>query len=172
MVCFSLSCRSASISFFFWVFFSRINKFFKRETVWSFLEILTFSSLNTGSCENPKFCVWVAIYQAPVFQMVNSAIHWINLYPIHNAIDFEKNIICWIMFYLVDSTIQHLNNLGKNRLKTTSNLETHFDFFVIFFLSFRLELNMELPSGQQQPIGTASAASAEQVLNYFNGWYT
>ena len=27
---------------------------------------------------------------------------------------------------------------------------------------------MELPPGQQQPIGTASAASAEQVLNYFN----
>ena len=27
---------------------------------------------------------------------------------------------------------------------------------------------MELPAGQQQPIGTASAASAEQVLNYFN----
>lgn len=72
------------------------------------------------------------------------------------------------MFYLVDSTIQHLNNLGKNRLKTTSNLETHFDFFVIIFFSFRLELNMELPAGQQQPIGTASAASAEQVLNYVN----
>ena len=27
---------------------------------------------------------------------------------------------------------------------------------------------MELPAGQQQPIGTASTASAEQVLNYFN----
>ena len=33
------------------------------------------------------------MYQAPGFQIVNSAIRWINLYPIDNAIDFEKNII-------------------------------------------------------------------------------
>ena len=36
--------------------------------------------------------------------------------------------------------------------------------FIFVLKNSRLELNMELPSGQQsQPIGTASAASAEQV---------
>ena len=64
------------ISFFSeFFFFCSINKCFKRETVWSILDILTLSSLNTGSCENPKVCVWVAIYQAIVVQMVNSTIH-------------------------------------------------------------------------------------------------
>lgn len=35
--------------------------------------------------------------------------------------------------------------------------------FALYFISFSLELNMELPAVQQQPIGTAST---EQVIVY------
>ena len=48
-------------------------------------------------------------YQALVVQTLNSAIHWINLYPADSAI-----LICWIIIYPVDSAIQCLNNRDQN----------------------------------------------------------
>ena len=48
-------------------------------------------------------------YQVPVVQKVDSAIHWINHYPVDNAISL-RNTIHWIAIYPVDSAIQLLNN--------------------------------------------------------------
>ena len=33
---------------------------------------------------------WIAIYLAPVVQKVDSAIRWINLYPVDSAISFPN----------------------------------------------------------------------------------
>ena len=50
--------------------------------------------------------------QASVVQKVNNAIHWINRYPVDNAIGFPSTIR-WIVIYPVDSGIQALNNRGR-----------------------------------------------------------
>ena len=45
------------------------------------------------------------IYQVPVVQTLDSAIHLIKIYSVDNAIGFPNT-------YLVDSAIQRLNNQG------------------------------------------------------------
>jgi len=51
---------------------------------------------------------------APVVQKVDSAIHWIYHYPVlDNAISFRNTYPMDSNFYLVDSSIQLLNNLGQ-----------------------------------------------------------
>ena len=44
--------------------------------------------------------------------MLDSAIHWINHYPVDSLIDFRNTYPHWIAIYPVDSTIQRLNNRG------------------------------------------------------------
>ena len=52
--------------------------------------------------------------QAPVVQKVDSAIHWINLCPVDNAIALCNHLSRhWIVIYPLDSAIQRLNNLGQ-----------------------------------------------------------
>ena len=51
-------------------------------------------------------------YQVPVVQKVDSAIHWINHYPVDNAVGL-RNTIHWIAIYPVDRVIQLLNNLDQ-----------------------------------------------------------
>ena len=52
--------------------------------------------------------------QAPDVQKVDSAIHWINLCPVDNAIALCNHLSRrWIVIYLLDSAIQRLNNLGQ-----------------------------------------------------------
>ena len=55
--------------------------------------------------------------QAPVVQKVDSAIHWINLYPVDSAIFIVSLILIhWIVIYLapvvqkLDSAIQQINH--------------------------------------------------------------
>ena len=50
---------------------------------------------------------------APVVQRVDSAIHWINVYPLDNAIDFPNARLLDID-YPLDSAIQRLNNRGQS----------------------------------------------------------
>ena len=45
--------------------------------------------------------------QAPVVEKVDSAIPWINLYPL-----VSQKLISWIVIYRVYSTIQLMNNPG------------------------------------------------------------
>ena len=47
------------------------------------------------------------IHQAPVVQMLDSAIHWINQLLVLLV------FIRWIVIYLVDTAIHRLNNWGK-----------------------------------------------------------
>ena len=55
------------------------------------------------------------IHLALVFQMLESAIHRINHYPVE-SIRETNCIIHWIDFYPVDSAIQRLNNQGQECL--------------------------------------------------------
>ena len=52
-----------------------------------------------------------SIGQALVAQKLDCANHQINHYPADSAIDFV--ILFWIVIYLVDSAIQHLNNWAQ-----------------------------------------------------------
>ena len=54
------------------------------------------------------------VHQASVVEKVDSAIHWINLYPLDNVIIITLILIHWIVIYLVDSAIQLLNNWGQD----------------------------------------------------------
>ena len=47
-----------------------------------------------------------SLHQAPVVQKVDNAIHWINLYPLKNAIGFRNTY----SLDPVDSVIHLLNN--------------------------------------------------------------
>ena len=49
----------------------------------------------------------------PVVQKVDSAIPWINHYPVDNAISFHNTYPMDSNIYLVDSSIQLLNNWGQ-----------------------------------------------------------
>ena len=49
----------------------------------------------------------------PVVQKVDSAIHWINHYPVDNAISCRNTYPMDSNIYLVDSSIQLLNNRGQ-----------------------------------------------------------
>ena len=63
----------------------------------------------------------IFIHQVPVVQSVNSTTHWINHYPLDNAIDFDS----WIVIYPVDNAINALNNVagyvlsGSNKCTST-----------------------------------------------------
>ena len=57
------------------------------------------------------FFVFFFPHLVPVVQTLDSAIHWINLYPVDSAIDFLIRIR-WIVIYPMDSAIQRLNNRG------------------------------------------------------------
>ena len=48
---------------------------------------------------------------APVVQRVDSAIHWINVYPLDNAIDFPNSYLLDID-YPLDSAIQPIEQPG------------------------------------------------------------
>ena len=50
-------------------------------------------------------------HQAPV-QKVDSAIQWMNNYPVNNAFG-SRATNCWIVIYPVNSAIQLLNNWGQ-----------------------------------------------------------
>ena len=50
----------------------------------------------------------VKILLAPVVQKVDNAIHWINLYPVDNAV-----FVSLIEIYLLDSTFERLNQQGQ-----------------------------------------------------------
>ena len=43
---------------------------------------------------------WIVIHLAPFIQKVDSAIHWINLYPLKSAIGFPNT-------YLLDSDLSN-----------------------------------------------------------------
>ena len=58
------------------------------------------------------------VYQAQVVQKVDSAIHWINYYLVHNAISFHNTYPHWIAIYPVDSAIQLLNNRGQEYIRS------------------------------------------------------
>ena len=65
----------------------------------------------TNSCtENVEFSCDI---QAPVVQKVDSAIHWINHFPVDNAISFVI-LIHWIAMYPADSAIQILNSRSQD----------------------------------------------------------
>ena len=49
----------------------------------------------------------------PIVRKVDNTSHWINLYPLDNAILVSLKLISWIVIYLLDSTIQRLNNQGQ-----------------------------------------------------------
>ena len=53
----------------------------------------------------------MVIHLAPVVPKLDNTIHWINLYPLKNAIGFLI-LIHWIVIYPVGSAIQRLNNPG------------------------------------------------------------
>ena len=73
------------------------------------------------------------------------------------------------MFYFDLSEHNASDYCSDSDSVTGGNKVKNIFFYPQINSSCRLELNMELPSGQQsQPIGTASTASAEQVqLGYF-----
>ena len=60
----------------------------------------------------------LCIILAPVVQVVDNAIHWINLHPLDSAIGFPNTYIRWIVICLVDSAIQRLNNPGQENQST------------------------------------------------------
>ena len=49
--------------------------------------------------------------QGPVLQRVDRTMHWINHYPLENQ-SILKALVCWIVFYSVDSAIYPLSNCG------------------------------------------------------------
>ena len=55
----------------------------------------------------------VKILLAPVVQKVDNAIHWINLYPVDNAVFVSLILIHLIEIYLLDSTFERLNQQGQ-----------------------------------------------------------
>ena len=55
--------------------------------------------------------------QSPVVQRVDNMNQWINLYPLDSTIGFPDtcySLTRWLVIYLVDSPIQHLNNWDQN----------------------------------------------------------
>ena len=55
--------------------------------------------------------------QAQVVQTMDTAIHQINHHPTDSVILISVILIHWIVIiYLVDSTIQHLNNQGQKTI--------------------------------------------------------
>ena len=54
------------------------------------------------------FFVFFFPHLVPVVQTLDSAIHWINLYPVDRAIDFLI-LIRWIVIYPVDNTTYRIN---------------------------------------------------------------
>ena len=63
------------------------------------------------------------IYQAPIVQELDNAIHWINLCPVDDGIGFcifiyliNYAMQCLNNWGQVDSAIQHLNNQGQDVL--------------------------------------------------------
>ena len=57
---------------------------------------------------------WERKLLAPVVRKVDSAIHWINYYPLNSAIGFPN--ILWIAISPVDSAIHLLNNRGLAKI--------------------------------------------------------
>ena len=55
----------------------------------------------------------VKILLAPVVRKVDNVIHWINLYPVDNAIFVSQILIRLIEIYLLESTFEHLNQQGQ-----------------------------------------------------------
>ena len=55
------------------------------------------------------FFVFFFPHLVPVVQTLDSAIHWINLYPVDRAIDFLI-LIRWIVIYPVDNTTYRINH--------------------------------------------------------------
>ena len=53
--------------------------------------------------------------QVPVVQTLESAIHWINLYPVDSAILVSLILIHWILIYPLHSAIQRLNRHQNSR---------------------------------------------------------
>ena len=66
------------------------------------------------SFRETNYCAiqWIVIYLASVFQRLDSAIHWINLYSMDSAISFPQIILMggWIVIYPVDSAIHRINH--------------------------------------------------------------
>ena len=68
---------------------------------------------------------WIVIYLAPFVQKVDSAIHWINLYPLKSGFGFPDTYLLdsdlssgqryptFEQLGMVDSSIQRLNNHGQ-----------------------------------------------------------
>ena len=59
------------------------------------------------------------IYQAPVVQKLDYAIHWINLCPLDNAILVSLILICWILIYPLDSVINWDQALVVQKMDST-----------------------------------------------------
>ena len=78
---------------------------------------------------------------APSVRKVDSAIHWINYYPLNSAIGFPN--ILWIAISPVDSAIHLLNNRGLAKISIpylqflllSASLRLSLDFYVAPLLS-------------------------------------
>ena len=55
------------------------------------------------------FILWIAVYQAPVVQTLDSAIHRIEIYPGITQL-VSLILIRWIVIYPVDSVIHRINH--------------------------------------------------------------
>ena len=58
------------------------------------------------------FIWWMVIYLAPVVQKVDSAIHWVNLFPVNKAINHNYNKIVksdWLSTALISALIGQFN---------------------------------------------------------------
>ena len=78
---------------------------------------------------------------APSVRKVDSAIHWINYYPLNSAIGFPNTL--WIAISPVDSAIHLLNNRGLAKISIpylqflllSASLRLSLDFYVAPLLS-------------------------------------
>ena len=69
---------------------------------------LVIRSLSTTLYKTKFSCLYPGL--APVVQTLDSAIHWINHYPLDNSIGFAS--VYLLVIYPVDSAIHRLNNWG------------------------------------------------------------
>ena len=59
------------------------------------------------------------IYQALGVRKLDYAIHWINLYPVDDAILVSLILICWILIYPLDSVINWDKALVVQKMDST-----------------------------------------------------
>ena len=80
--------------------------------------------------QKPSFLhkyVYLFIYQAPIVQTLDSAIHRINHYPAKKYYGNQLYAIRWLVIYPVDSAIQRLDNQGqKYNILSTEDSTRHF----------------------------------------------